>query len=145
MGEPPLAALDSREAERWLVGLHHSGVLAAHGKALIWALAVILYAHLVPGLHSLGTALLAGASVASILVGLTVQSTLGNLVAGLSLLLYWSFQIGDSVQLTVPAGVQTSTMEDLTLGYTVIKTRENHEIVIPNSVMARQAIIKSAM
>jgi small-conductance mechanosensitive channel len=36
-------------------------------------------------------------------------------------------------------------MEDLTLGYTVIKTRENHEIVIPNSVMARQAIIKSAM
>ena len=100
---------------------------------------------MVPGLRSLGTALLAGASVASILVGLAAQSTLGNLVAGLSLLLYRPFQIGDSVQLTVPAWVQTGTIEDLTLGYTVIKTSEDREIVVPNSVMASQAIIKSAV
>jgi small-conductance mechanosensitive channel len=114
------------------------------GTALIWALAVVLYAHLIPELRSLGTALLTGVSVASILVGLAAQSTLGNLIAGLSLLLYRPFQIGDLVQLTVPAGVQTGRIEDLTLGYTVIKTPENYEIVVPNSVMASQAIIKSA-
>ncbi|HEV8328556.1 MAG TPA: mechanosensitive ion channel domain-containing protein [Nitrospiraceae bacterium] len=113
------------------------------GDALIWVLAVILYAQLIPGLRSLGFALLAGASMASLLVGLAAQSTLGNLIAGLSLLLYRPFQIGDSVQLTVPVGVQTGTIEDLTLGYTVIKTPENREIVVPNSVMASQAIIKS--
>jgi|SRR6266481_1601982 small-conductance mechanosensitive channel len=126
--------------------LDHTTVafLQRMGKALIWVLAVILYAQLIPGLRYLGTALLAGASVVSILVGLAAQSTLGNLIAGLSLLLYRPFQIGDSVQLTVPAGVQTGTIEDLTLGYTVIKTPENHEIVVPNSVMASQAIIKSA-
>ncbi|MBU6433797.1 MAG: mechanosensitive ion channel family protein [Nitrospirae bacterium] len=114
------------------------------GDALIWALAVILYAHLIPELRSLGTALLTGVSVASILIGLAAQSTLGNLVAGLSLLLYRPFQIGDLVQLTVPAGVQTGKIEDLTLGYTVIKTPEGDEIVVPNSVMASQAIIKSS-
>jgi small-conductance mechanosensitive channel len=114
------------------------------GDALIWVLAVILFAHLIPELRSLGTALLTGASVASILVGLAAQSTLGNLIAGLALLLYRPFQIGDTVQLTVPAGVQTGKIEDITLGYTVIKTPENHEIVVPNSVMASQAIIKSA-
>lgn len=125
--------------------LDHTTVTFLHrmGDALIWALAVILYAHLIPELRSLGTALLTGASVASILVGLAAQSTLGNLIAGLSLLLYRPFQIGDSVQLTVPAGIQTGKIEDLTLGYTVIKTPENHEIVVPNSVMASQAIIKS--
>jgi small-conductance mechanosensitive channel len=105
---------------------------------------VILFAHLIPELRSLGTALLTGASVASILVGLAAQSTLGNLIAGLALLLYRPFQIGDTVQLTVPAGVQTGKIEDITLGYIVIKTPENHEIVVPNSVMASQAIIKSA-
>jgi len=63
----------------------------------------------------------------------------------LSLLLYRPFQIGDSVQLTVQAGVQTGTIEDLTLGYTVIKTLEDREIVVPNSVMASQAIIRSAV
>lgn len=114
------------------------------GDALIWALAVVLYANLIPQLRSLGTALLTGVSVASILVGLAAQSTLGNLIAGLSLLLYRPFQIGDLVQLTVPAGVQTGKIEDLTLGYTVIRTQQNHEIVVPNSVMASQAIIKSA-
>ena len=114
------------------------------GNVFIWVLTVMLYANLIPGLRSLGTALLAGASVASILVGLAAQSTLGNLIAGLSLLLYRPFQIGDLVQLTVPVGVQTGTIEDLTLGYTVIKTPENREIVVPNSVMASQAIIKSA-
>jgi small-conductance mechanosensitive channel len=114
------------------------------GDVLVWVLALILYAHLIPELRSLGTALLTGVSVASILIGLAAQSTLGNLIAGLSLLLYRPFQIGDSVQLTVPAGVQTGKIEDLTLGYTIIKTPENHQIVVPNSVMANQAIIMSA-
>jgi small conductance mechanosensitive channel len=114
------------------------------GGAFIWVVAVILYANVIPELRAFGTALLAGASVASVLVGLAAQNTLGNMIAGLSLLLYRPFQIGDSVQLTVPAGVQTGKIEDLTLGYTVIKTQEDCEIVVPNSVMASQAIIKSA-
>jgi small-conductance mechanosensitive channel len=114
------------------------------GGAFIWVFALILYANVIPELRAFGTALLAGASIASVLVGLAAQNTLGNLIAGLSLLLYRPFEIGDSVQLTVPAGVQTGTIEDLTLGYTVIKTQEDHEIVVPNSVMASQAIIKSA-
>ncbi len=113
------------------------------GDTLIGVLAVILYAHLIPELRSLGTALLTGASVASILLGLAAQNTLGTLIAGLSLLMYRPFQIGDQVQLTVPTGVETGEIEDLTLGDMVIKTRENHQIVVPNSVMATQAIIKS--
>ena len=114
------------------------------GITFIWVLAFILYAHLIPELRSLGTALLTGASVASVLFGLAAQSTLGNLVAGLSLLIYRPFRIGDSVRLTVPAGVETGEIEDLSLGYTVIRTGDNNRIVVPNSVMATQAIIKSA-
>ncbi len=67
-----------------------------------------------------------------------------HLTVGLSLLMYRPFEIGDSVQLTVPAGVQTGKIEDLTLGYTVIKTQEDCEIMVPNSVMASQAILTSA-
>ena len=113
------------------------------GLTLIWLLAFILYAHLVPELRSLGTALLTGASVASILIGIAAQSTLGNMVAGLSLLLYRPFAIGDSVRLTVAPGVEKAgIVEDLTLGYTLIRTREDKQIIVPNSVMVSQAIIK---
>jgi small-conductance mechanosensitive channel len=113
------------------------------GLTLIWVLAFILYAHLIPGLRYLGTALLTGVSVASIVIGIAAQNTLSNLVAGVSLLLYRPFGIGDAVQLTVPAGVQIGTVEDLNLGYTVIRTPDQNVIVVPNSVMVSQAIIKS--
>jgi small conductance mechanosensitive channel len=113
------------------------------GLTLIWVLATILYAQLIPELRSLGTALLTGVSVASIVIGIAAQATLGNLIAGVSLLLYRPFRIGDLVQLTVPSGVQTGTVEDLNLGYTVIRTEAKNQIVVPNSVMASQALIKS--
>src|SRR5215813_2874075 len=45
---------------------------------LIWVRALILYAQLIPGLRSLETALLTGASVAAIVIGIPAQSPLGN-------------------------------------------------------------------
>ncbi len=103
--------------------------------------ALILYAQLVPALRAVGTALLAGVSVASILVGLAAQSTLANLVAGLALLLYHPFRAGDRVQLATPKGVETGTIVALTLGYTLLHNAADEEIVVPNSVMISQVII----
>ncbi len=103
--------------------------------------ALILYAQLVPALRAVGTALLTGVSVASVLVGLAAQSTLANLIAGLALLLYHPFKAGDRVQLTTPKGVETGTIVALTLGYTLLNNPAGEEIVVPNSVMISQVII----
>ena len=73
--------------------------------------AFIFYAHLVPELRAIGTALLAGAGVVSIVAGLAAQNALGNLVAGLSLVLYRPIQMGDTVQLSAPSGVVTARVE----------------------------------
>jgi small-conductance mechanosensitive channel len=113
------------------------------GTMFIWVLTFILYAHLIPELRSLGTALLTGVSVASIVLGIAAQGTLGNLIAGLSLLIYRPFRIGDSVQLTVPTGIESGTIEDFGLGNTVIRIGDKSLIVVPNSMMVSQAIIKS--
>lgn len=53
----------------------------------IYLMALIFYAHLIPVLRSVGTALLTGASIVSIVIGLAAQNALGNLIAGISLLL----------------------------------------------------------
>jgi small-conductance mechanosensitive channel len=107
----------------------------------VFLAALILYAQLIPALRAVGTALLAGVSVASILVGLAAQSTLANLIAGLALLLYHPFRAGDRVQLATPKGVETGTIVALTLGYTLLRNAANQEIVVPNSVMISQVII----
>jgi moderate conductance mechanosensitive channel len=108
----------------------------------IFLVMLIFYAHLVPVLRAVGTALLTGVSVASIVIGLAAQSTLGNLIAGLALLLYRPFRLGDQVQLNTPKGVVTGVIDALTLGYTVLRISAEEQIIVPNSVMASVIIIR---
>lgn len=111
-------------------------------QVVVFLVAIILYAQIVPELRSFGTALLTGVSIASVIVGLAAQSTLGNIIAGISLLLYHPFQAGDEVQLATPRGLQTGVIKSVTLGYTLLRGEGDEEIVVPNNVMASAVIIK---
>jgi small-conductance mechanosensitive channel len=108
----------------------------------IFIVVAILYAQLVPPLRALGTALLASAGIASIVIGLAAQSTLSNLIAGFALLLYRPFRVGDQVQLTTPRGIMTATIETLMLGYTLLRDGEDNQIIVPNSMMANIVLIR---
>ena len=109
--------------------------------ALIWIVLLILYAHLIPVLRSMGTALLAGASVASVVIALAAQSTLGNLVAGVSLTIYRPFRLGDTLQVAAPTGTEIGVVEMISLGYTTLRAPAGHLIVVPNSLAANQVLI----
>jgi small conductance mechanosensitive channel len=109
--------------------------------ALIWVVLLILYAHLIPVLRSMGTALLAGASVASVVIGLAAQSTLGNLVAGVSLTIYRPFRLGDTLQVAAPTGTEIGVVEIISLGSTTLRAPAGHLIVVPNSLAASQVLI----
>ncbi len=116
--------------------------VSAFAQLLFYLFAFILYAHLVPALRTVGTALLAGVSIVSIVVGLAAQSTLSNLVAGLSLVLYRPIRVGDRVQLASPKGLTTATVEIVSLGYTILRDAENNAVIVPNSVMAGSVVIR---
>lgn len=111
------------------------------GTALIWVVALIFYAQLIPQLRSLGTALLAGASIASVVIGLAAQSTLGNLVAGIAITIYKPFRLGDTLQVAAPTGTETGTIETISLGYTTLRTADGRHIVLPNAIAASQVTI----
>jgi small-conductance mechanosensitive channel len=106
-----------------------------------FVVAAILYCHLIPTLRSLGTAILATASVASIVLGLAAQNTLGNLISGISLILYQPIQLGDMVQVIAPTGQETASVESITLGYTILIGSNHQRIIIPNTVMASSIIV----
>jgi small-conductance mechanosensitive channel len=117
--------------------------LAQLARVAVYIFAFISYAHLVPALTSLGTAWLASVSVISVIVGIAAQSTLGNLIAGISLLIYRPFKTGDRLEVTVPGGVAAGVVESLNLGYTVMMTDDDRRIIVPNNVMASQTIIQT--
>lgn len=111
------------------------------GSVLIWVIMLILYAHLIPVLRAMGTALLAGAGVASVVIGLAAQSTLGNLVAGVSITIYRPFRLGDTLQVATPTGTEIGVVEMISLGYTTLRAPDGRFVVLPNSLAASQVSI----
>ena len=107
----------------------------------VYIFAFISYAHLIPALFKIGEASLASVGVVSVIAGFAAQNTLGNLIAGISLLLYRPFTIGDRLQVNAPTGLETGEVESLSLGYTLLKADDNRRVVIPNSIMASQTIV----
>jgi small conductance mechanosensitive channel len=115
--------------------------LAQVAQVVVWIVVFIHYSTFIPALAHLGTAWLTAASVLSVIMGLAAQSTLGNLIAGFSLVLYRPFKLGDRLQVMAPTGLETGTVENLGLGYTVLKTDDNRRIVVPNSVISSQTTV----
>jgi small conductance mechanosensitive channel len=109
---------------------------------VLWVLLLTIYAHLVPALNRLGTALLAGVSLMSVILGFAAQTTLGNLVAGIALVLYKPFERGDRLQIQAPTGLEVGEVQEISLGYTVLQTADRRQIIISNGTMAQQTMIR---
>ncbi len=115
--------------------------LSKVASAFVWIMVLMLYAHMIPALDKLATALLASVSVASVVFGLAAQSTLSNFVAGFSLIFYRPFRLGDKLQINAPGGVETGIVEDVSLGYTMLKTYDNRRVIISNSSISSSTMI----
>lgn len=84
------------------------------------------------------SALVASLGVSGLAVGLASKDAFSNLMAGIMVLLYQPFKIGDSIQVADYKGVVTK----MSLRYTHLKS-ENKEILIPNASFLTNNIIIS--
>jgi small conductance mechanosensitive channel len=75
------------------------------------------------------TSLIAVLGAASLAIGLALQGTLSNLAAGVMLLIFRPFRIGDKVQV----GGSLGTVKELTLFWTELVTDDSVQIIVPNS------------
>lgn len=81
--------------------------------------------------------LLVTSTVLSAIIGLALQDMLGNIVAGLALQLERPFSVGDWVFVAAHEGVVTQlNWRTLTL-----RTRDNHEVIVPNAAVAKAEIV----
>ncbi|MBI3181076.1 MAG: mechanosensitive ion channel family protein [Myxococcales bacterium] len=83
------------------------------------------------------TGLLATSAILSVVLGLALQDTLGNLFAGLSLQLGRPFQVGDFVTV----GDHTGRIVQLAWRATRIETFRREVVTLPNNVVAKQAVV----
>lgn len=105
--------------------------------ALVYLAGIILIVSSVPQIRDISVALLAGAGFAGIVIGFAAQSTLSNLISGISLAVFRPFRIGDVLSIRGEYG----TVEDISLRHTVIRTWENKRLIIPNGIISDEAIV----
>jgi small conductance mechanosensitive channel len=75
------------------------------------------------------TSIVALIGAAGLAIGLALQGTLSNVAAGVMIVLFRPFKIGDFVEL---AGV-SGTVKDITLNFTELANLSNVQIIVPNA------------
>lgn len=81
--------------------------------------------------------LAAGLGIAGLAVGFAAQSTLANFIAGITILVEQSFQVGDWVQV----GDKEGRVVKITLRTTHILNRDNIVVIFPNSTVASNEVV----
>jgi small conductance mechanosensitive channel len=93
---------------------------------------LVLFAGLLVALSQLGISvgpLVAGLGIAGFIVGFALQDTLSNFAAGMMILFYRPFDVGDIIE---SAGV-TGKVSNMNLVSTTILTFDNQTLILPNS------------
>jgi small conductance mechanosensitive channel len=101
---------------------------------------VVLFLGLLLALGTVGISVgpfLAGFGVVGFVVGFALQETMGNFAAGVMILLYRPFDVGD----TVTAGGVTGKVEDMSLVNTTFLTPDNQTILVPNGKIWGDTIV----
>lgn len=121
--------------------LQHYGLNASIEQLLKNILSVLL---LVLGLASVMAqfgfdivSLVAGLGIVGLAVGFAAQSTLANFIAGITILLEQSFQVGDWIHINNTEG----RVVLIALRTTHILTRDNITVILPNSNVASSEVI----
>jgi len=103
------------------------------------AKAVLLLLVLIAALNQLGvdtTSLIALIGAAGLAVGLALQNSLQNFAAGVMMIIFRPFKLGDFIE----AGGVVGVVEQISIFSTIMKTGDNREIIVPNGQIYASAI-----
>lgn len=95
----------------------------------------------VPQVRAIAGGVLASSAVVGLVIGFASQSVIGNAVAGILIALSQPLRIGDQVEVEGVQGV----VEEISLTYTWIRTRDNDRLVVPNQKIAANSLRNSTI
>ena len=72
-------------------------------------------------------------------IGFAMETTIGNMIAGIMLMTNEKVKLGDFVQFMGSLNIM-GTIEEINVRYTVIRTFDKRRTIIPNSIIASTPI-----
>ncbi len=98
--------------------------------AVVWAFGLIM----ILGIWGVNvTPFIAGLGIAGLAISFAMQSTLSNIISGISIIMDKTYKVGDKIQ--IDSG-EIGVIHEITLRSTRLRTYNNEIIIIPNNNMA---------
>ncbi|MFA5093122.1 MAG: mechanosensitive ion channel domain-containing protein [Candidatus Omnitrophota bacterium] len=102
----------------------------------IYLFAFVIFLQQFEAMRHIGTALLASAGIAGVVIGLAAQNTLSNIIGGICISFSQPVRLDDAVIFRNDWG----WVEEIALMHTIIRTWDNRRIVVPNNIMVNEVI-----
>jgi len=135
---------------RWVAQITSKVIESAMGKAKInltlasFLKNIIYYVLLafvvIAALNKLGietTSFVAIIGAAGLAVGLALQGSLANFAAGVMLILFQPFKVGDEVE----AGGASGIVKEIQIFSTIMEAKDNKTIIVPNAKITSDKIV----
>ncbi len=125
-----VARLLSRLVERMMLKGKVNQTLATFASNIVYFLLILFV--VIAALENIGiktTPFVAILGAAGLAVGLALQGTLANFAAGVMLILFEPFKVGDQVEAAGAVG----TVKEIQIFNTVMMTADNKKVIVPNA------------
>ncbi len=112
--------------------------LASFLKNIVYYVLLIFVC--IAALNKLGietTSFVALVGAAGLAIGLALQGSLANFAAGVMLILFQPFKVGDEVE----AGGASGLVQEIQIFSTILKTSDNKTIIMPNAKITADKIV----
>jgi small conductance mechanosensitive channel len=132
------AQIVTKVMENLLIKAKVEKTLAVFAKNIVYY--TILAFVVIAALNKLGVetnSFLAIIGAAGLAVGLALQGSLSNFAAGVMMILHQPFRLGDYVE----AGGAEGTVEEIQIFNTIIITKDNKRVIVPNSKITGDKIV----
>lgn len=137
-----IASIAERTTLRGLLSTSHMDrTVAAFLSSLVrYALLAVTLVLMLQVVGIQATSLVAVIGASSLAIGLALQGTLSNMAAGVMLLLFRPFKLGDSIEVAGKSG----TVQNLNLFFTELAGGDHVQVLIPNGQVWGQAMINNS-
>ena len=132
-----IAKLVAEIVEKILVRAKTDTTLTKFSKNVIYITLMIFVVVAVLGILGIQTAsFIAVVGSASLAIGLALQGSLSNFAAGVMVILFQTFKVGDIIE----AASVTGKVEEIQIFSTILLTPDNKRIIVPNSKITADKI-----
>ncbi|MBQ9840716.1 MAG: mechanosensitive ion channel family protein [Erysipelotrichaceae bacterium] len=107
-------------------------------KIVIWTFGILIATRQIKALQDLALVLFSSSGVVVVVLGLSAQETMNNIISGVMIAWNKPFEIGDYIR-CVDNNAE-GYVHAIELRHTILRTFENHLFVVPNSILNTSVI-----